>query len=128
VKNFEDYPYDPKRPLSAIGTAVGLDKLRYVRDRAIARELFSMWCDIHQPARAALVSRVHHERKREEQLDVARRAHAGKLGEEEQDLALEVFGLVFDELVSNDRLRSFWRGLSALRQARANRATGEAAE
>lgn len=126
MKTIDDYPYDPTRPLSDVHIAQGLDKLRLVRDRALAKQLFDLWHHIHEPARQATVSRVAQERKREDQLDVARRSHSGKLGNEEQDLAIEVFGLTFG-VPSNEQLRGFFRALSALRQARANRVTGEAA-
>jgi hypothetical protein len=123
--SFDDYAFDPKLRTADVVYAEGLEKLRYVENRDWALQLFNLWQTIHNPQHVARVSRVEKEKKREEMVDLAKRAHAGKLGEDEQNLAIDVFGFTFNEMVTNSQLGSFWRGYSALRQSRANRVTGD---
>ena len=120
--SFEDYPFDPKLRASDSVYVDGLEKLRYVENREWAKSLYDLYQTIHNPTTAALKSRREKEKKREEVLDMARRAHAGKLGYDEQELALTVFGDTFNELVTREELGRFWRGMNSIRQARANRA------
>lgn len=123
--SLDDYAFDPTLRAADVVYAEGLEKLRYVENREWAKSLYDLWQTIHNPQHVARVSRVEKERKREEMVDLATRAHAGKLGPDEQDLAIEVFGHTMSSVVDNRQLGSFWRGYSALRQSRANRVTGD---
>lgn len=123
MKTLDDYPYDPNMTLQQVREATGLDKLRGV---SFARQaLFDLWQHIHQPKVQIESNRRHHETEHEKRVEYAAKAHAGMYGTEEQDLALEVFGLSFPSVVPRELLQSFFRGVAGLRHTRANRVTGE---
>lgn len=122
---FEKFAYDPRLPLSGVESAVGLEKLKYVADRGQAKALYDLWHSIHEPRVQAESNRRHQEQEHERRVEYATKAHAGKYGEDEQDLAIEVFGLSFPSVVPRELLQSFFRGVAALRHARANRVTGD---
>ncbi len=122
-QTLDEFPYDPSLPLSRACDATGVDKLRGV---PFARQaLFDLWQHIHAPVVQAESNRRHRETEHERRVEYATKAHAGKYGEDEQDLAIEVFGLSFPSVVPRELLQSFFRGVAALRHARANRVTGD---
>lgn len=123
MKTLEEFPYDPSVPLRRVHDANGLDKLRGM---SFARQpLFDLYQALHHPKVQAESKRRHQEEEHEKRADYAAKAHAGKFGDDEQDLAIEVFGLSFPSVVPKDLLGSFYRGVAALRHARANRVTGD---
>lgn len=122
-QTLDEYPYDPHMTLHRVYDASGLDKLRGV---PFARQaLFDLWQSIHSPRVQPESKRRHSEQEHERRVEYASKAHAGKYGEEEQDLAIDVFGLTFPSVVPRDLLASFFRAVAALRHARANRVTGD---
>lgn len=125
MKTLDQYPYDPHLPLQRVYDAHGLEKLRGVPAHCGRQFLFDLYHTLHNPKVQAESKRRHQEEEHEKRVDYATKAHAGKYGEDEQDLAIEVFGLSFPSVVPRELLQSFFRGVAALRHARANRVTGD---
>ncbi|MBK9496869.1 MAG: hypothetical protein IPO08_20650 [Xanthomonadales bacterium] len=121
---FESYQYNPAMTLQQVYDAEGLDKLRGVPDRALAETLFCLYQTLHSP-KALLTDRKTQEGEFERRVDYVQKAYAGKFGVEEQDIAWDVFGKALPSVFARADLGAFFRQRAALRQAKANRVTGD---
>jgi len=101
----DDYPYRPNEPWRNVHQVYGLEKLCYIRDRELAKELFNMYQALAE---------------RDKLMDIAKRAHTGMMGQEPERLAQQYFGKVLGH-PSMNALKDFVPKVRQVTQSRAGR-------
>lgn len=123
MNSFEGYAFSPAMSLQQVYDAEGLDKLRGVPDRALAKTLFDLYQVLHSP-KAINSQRIEQETEFKRRVDYVQKAYAGKFGVEEQDIAWDVFGKALPSVFARADLGAFFRQRAAYRQSKANMVTG----
>lgn len=94
MTNAEDYPYDPNLPLAKMARATGLDRLRWIRDRALAQLMADLYERTHDPAQQRISEKFEQTKASELRWRLVRVAEAsmrGDHGDEARDTAYQFF-------------------------------------
>ena len=114
--NAEDSPYDPKLPLSKMAKAVGLNRLRWIRDRSLAQLMADLYERANDPAQQRASEKFEADKATEYRWCLVRVAEAslrGDHGDEARDTAHQFFNRPPEE-ADLPRLRMFLTELQRL--------------